>query len=90
MIIEVTPPAAAARLAEAIVSRCSAARLADEDARIDEARDDELAGAVDDIGAFRRALVQRLAAGGGDAAHRSMTIEPVSSTSRDGSTMRAF
>ena len=51
----VTPPAAAAWLAEAKVSRLAGARLADEGAHVDEARRDQLAAAVDHLGAFRHA-----------------------------------
>src|SRR6185312_11023511 len=39
------------------------ARLADEDARVDQSGDDGLAGAIHDRRAFRRALVQRAGAG---------------------------
>ncbi len=56
----VTPPAAAAWLAEAKVSRLAGARLADEGAHVDQAGRDQLAAAVDDLGAFRHA-------GGADA-----------------------
>ena len=51
----VTPPAAAAWLAEARVSRYFGARLADEGAHVDQAGRDELAAAVDDLGAFGHA-----------------------------------
>ena len=57
----VTPPAAAAWLAEAMVSRCSRAGLADEGAHVDEAGRHHLAPAIDDLGALGHA-------GGADAA----------------------
>ena len=57
----VTPPAAAAWLAEAKRLAAGRARLADEGAHVDQARRHQLAAAVDHLGAFRHA-------GGADAA----------------------
>ena len=51
----VTPPAAAAWLAEAKVSRWPRARLADEGAHVDQAGRHQLAAAVDHLGTFRHA-----------------------------------
>ena len=56
----VTPPAAAAWLAEAKRLAVAGAGLADEGAHVDEAGRDQLAAAVDHVGAFRHA-------GGADA-----------------------
>ena len=51
----VTPPAAAAWLAEAKRFAMAGAGLADEGAHVDQAGRDQLAAAVDDVGAFRHA-----------------------------------
>ena len=51
----VTPPAAAAWLAEAMRLAAFGAGLADEGAHVDQAGRDDLAAAVDDLGAFRHA-----------------------------------
>ena len=54
----VTPPAAAAALALAIVSRCSAPGLADEGAHVDESRSDHVAFAVDDARLVRELIAR--------------------------------
>ena len=53
-IMVVTPPAAAAWLAER-ASRGWLRRFADEGAHVDQARRDHLAAAIDDVGAFGHA-----------------------------------
>ena len=67
-----------------------AARLADEDAHVDEAGQHGGAAAIDDLGALRRALVARPPGPAATMRPSATSTAPRASSSRDGSTTRAW